>query len=89
MLPKTKPLIDKRGDLIHSPPSLLNRRFKLRSSFLLLIAAEDDVEAINYLPKIRSVNEPGTIGGRGRGRSAVGAGVGPNSAVTINTRCVF
>ena len=27
--------------------------------------------------------------GRGRGRSGVGAGGGPNSAVTRKTRCVF
>jgi len=33
-----------------------------------------------------SLNVPGTMGGRGRGMSAVGAGAGPNSAVTVYTR---
>ncbi len=32
--------------------------------------------------KTRIVNDPGTTGGRGRGSSAVGEGVGPKSAVT-------
>ena len=42
-----------------------------------------------YFPNTSRVNVPGTIGARGRGRSAVGAGIGPNSAVTTNTRCDF
>jgi hypothetical protein len=35
-----------------------------------------------YRPTTRTVNEPGTMLGRGRGWSGVGAGGGPNSAVT-------
>ena len=36
-----------------------------------------------YLAKISSVNVLGIIAGRGRGFSAVGAGAGPRSAVTV------
>src|SRR5205085_1886774 len=43
----------------------------------------------DYLPTTRSVNEPGTMLGRGRGRSGVGAGGGPNSAVMRKILCFF
>src|ERR1700693_3905501 len=42
-----------------------------------------------YLPTTRTTKLSGRIGGRGRGLSAVGAGLGPNCAVTTNTLCVL
>ena len=41
--------------------------------------------ALNQRVRAISVNVPGTIGGRGRCCCAVGAGAGPNSAVTVKT----
>ena len=41
--------------------------------------------ARRYFPNSRTMNEPGTTVGRGRGCSAVGAGAGPYSAVTTKT----
>ena len=38
-----------------------------------------------YFPNSKTMNEPGTTVGRGLGCSAVGAGVGPYSAVTTKT----
>jgi hypothetical protein len=38
---------------------------------------------VRYGSTTSNVKVPGTIGGRGRGRSAVGAGIGPYSAVTV------
>ena len=40
-------------------------------------------QAGGYRSSSITTNVPGIIGGRGRGRSAVGAGAGPNSAVTV------
>ena len=40
-------------------------------------------ETGSYRSSSSTTNVPGIIGGRGRGRSAVGAGAGPNSAVTV------
>src|SRR5262245_10249445 len=37
----------------------------------------------------RISNVPGSMGGRGRGRSAVGGGGSPNWAVAVKMRCVF
>lgn len=42
--------------------------------------------ACPYLPTTSTTKLPGIIGGRGRGFSAVGAGLGPKSAVTRYTR---
>src|SRR5438874_8100386 len=61
------------------PPSSLSSRTHSRTG----------LRPADYLPTTRSVNEPGTMLGRGRGRSGVGAGGGPNSAVMRKTRCVF
>src|ERR1043165_6740865 len=70
--------------------------FRLRACSLLLPVPPSPLLPVcfhpclcRHLPRTRSVNEPGTILGRGRGRSGVGAGGGPNSAVTRKTRCVF
>ena len=43
----------------------------------------------SYFPTINKTNDPGTMLGRGCGRSGVGGGGGPNSAVTRKILCVF
>lgn len=45
--------------------------------------------AAGYLPKASRTNDPGTIGGRGRGSPAVGGGGAPKSAATTKIFFVF
>ena len=56
--------------------------FAPRRTVRFLLAGCERVYA-DYLAKISSVKVLGMIDGRGRGLSAVGAGAGPRSAVTV------
>ena len=47
---------------------------------IVSVSASESCADSSYFPKTRMTKLPGTIDGRGRGRSAVGAGGGPHTA---------
>ena len=52
------------------------------------VPREPRVKPVQGAAIVSRVKDPGTMAGRGRGVAVVGAGVAPNSALTVYSLCV-